>query len=50
MFETAVEFPTPEHFSGAVFDPPLGRFGYPRVLSPERRPYRTRDDRVCILP
>ena len=50
MFETAVEFLTPEHFSGAVFDPPLGRFGYPRVLSPERRPYRTRDGHACILP
>ena len=50
MFETAVEFLTPEHFSGAAFDPPLGRFGYPRVLSPERRPYRTRDGYACILP
>ena len=50
MFETAVEFLTPEHFSGAAFDPPLGRFGYPRVLSRERRPYRTRDGHACILP
>ena len=50
MFETAVEFLTPEHFSGAAFDPPLGRFGYRRVLSGGRRPYRTRDGHACILP
>lgn len=50
MFETAVEFLTPEHFAGAAFDPPLGRFGYRRVLSPGRRPYRTKDGHACILP
>ncbi len=50
MFETAVEFLTPEHFAGAAFDPPLGRFGYARVLSDQRRPYRTKDGHACILP
>ena len=50
MFETAIEFLTPEHFAGAAFDPPLGRFGYNRVLSAGRRPYRTRDGHACILP
>ncbi len=50
MFETAVEFLTPEHFSGAAFEPPLGPFGYYRVLSDKRRPYRTRDGHACILP
>ena len=50
MFETAVEFLTPEHMGGAAFDPPLGPFGYGRVLGGYRRPYRTRDGYACILP
>ena len=50
MFETAIEFLTPEHLAGAAFDPPLGRFGYNRVLSALRRPYRRRDGHACILP
>lgn len=50
MFETMVEFNLIEHFCGAAFDPPMGGTGFPRVLSPHRKPYRTRDGYACILP
>lgn len=50
MFETLVAFTLVEHLSGRTFDPPLGPMGYSRVLSPQRRPYRTRDGYVALLP
>ena len=31
------------------FEPPLDEGGYARQLSPERRPYRTRDGYICAL-
>ncbi|NGM86460.1 CoA transferase [Parapusillimonas sp. SGNA-6] len=50
MFETLVAFTLVEHLSGHTFVPPLGPMGYSRVLSPQRRPYRTRDGYVALLP
>jgi crotonobetainyl-CoA:carnitine CoA-transferase CaiB-like acyl-CoA transferase len=50
MFETMVAFTLVEHLFDATFDPPLGPSGYPRVMSPHRRPFRTRDGYVCVLP
>lgn len=50
MFETAVEFNLVEHMSGTAFVPALGPMGAMRVLTPRRKPYRTRDGHVCILP
>lgn len=50
MFETAVEFALIEHVQGFVFEPPLGPPGFRRVLSPKRKPFRTRDGYACILP
>ncbi len=50
MFETAVDFMLVEHFGAGAFEPPLGRIGFPRQLSPQRKPYRTRDGWACILP
>lgn len=50
MFETAIDYLTPEHYGGAAFEPPAGRFGFPRTLSKYRRPYRTADGYACILP
>ncbi|MBT2302506.1 CoA transferase [Variovorax paradoxus] len=48
MFETMVEFNLLEHFWGRAFDPPLAEPGYSRILTPERRPFRTRDGYVCV--
>src|SRR5581483_3890227 len=50
MFETAIEFNLVEHFGGATFEPPLGRIGFQRLLSKQRKPFRTADSYACILP
>jgi crotonobetainyl-CoA:carnitine CoA-transferase CaiB-like acyl-CoA transferase len=50
MLETAVEFALVEHLHAATFEPPLGEHGFSRVLSRHRKPYRTADGYMCILP
>lgn len=50
MFETMVAFNMLEHLSGAVFDPPAGPMIYPRTTSPHRRPYRTQDGYLAVMP
>ncbi len=49
MFETMVGLTLGDHLGGLTFEPPLGGGGYQRLLSPERRPYRTRDGYICAL-
>lgn len=49
MFETMLNFVLGDHLGGKVFDPPLDAGGYGRLLSPDRRPYRTRDGHVCTM-
>ncbi len=49
MFETMVAFVLGDHMGGLTYDPPLDQGGYPRQLSPERRPYRTSDGYICAL-
>ena len=50
MFEAMVNFTLVEHFSGQHFRPALGPAGYSRMLSTWRRPYKTSDGYVCIVP
>ncbi|MBP2367759.1 CaiB/BaiF CoA transferase family protein [Pseudonocardia parietis] len=50
MFETMAQFLLVEQQGGYVFDPPRGDTGYARTDSPFRRPYRTRDGLVGVLP
>ena len=50
MFETMVSFNMFEHLYGRTYEPPRGSMGYPRALSPDRRPYRTRDGWIGVLP
>lgn len=50
MFESMVGFNLVEHFYGQHFEPPLSPPGYPRVLAPWRRPYRTADGHVAMMP
>jgi crotonobetainyl-CoA:carnitine CoA-transferase CaiB-like acyl-CoA transferase len=50
MFESMVAFNFVEHFYGRHFDPPTAGAGYPRVLAAWRRPYRTIDGHVCMMP
>ena len=49
MFETLAAFMLVEHANGALFDPPLGPARYPRVVAPNRKPYRTRDGYISAL-
>jgi len=50
MFETMVSFLMVEHLYAKTFEPPLGPTGYARLMTPWRKPYRTKDGYVCILP
>ena len=49
MFESMVSFVLAEHMAGERFQPPIGEVGYPRSLSRNRRPFRTRDGHICVL-
>jgi crotonobetainyl-CoA:carnitine CoA-transferase CaiB-like acyl-CoA transferase len=49
MFETLVGLTLGDHLGGLSFDPPEGEGGYRRLLSPERRPFRTLDGYVCAV-
>ncbi len=50
MFETMVAFNMVEHLDGLSFEPPLGTAGYQRTLSPNRRPFATKDGYMGVLP
>ncbi|MFJ4376495.1 CaiB/BaiF CoA transferase family protein [Pseudomonas japonica] len=43
MFETFAHFVLGDHLYGHTFEPPIGDWGYARMMSAERRPYQTRD-------
>jgi crotonobetainyl-CoA:carnitine CoA-transferase CaiB-like acyl-CoA transferase len=49
MFETILSFMLTEHLWTGVFEGPQARLGYPRVLTPYRKPYRTKDGYMCLL-
>jgi crotonobetainyl-CoA:carnitine CoA-transferase CaiB-like acyl-CoA transferase len=49
MFETMAQFVLSNHLAGRSFEPPVGKAGYNRLLTADRRPYRTRDGYVCVL-
>jgi crotonobetainyl-CoA:carnitine CoA-transferase CaiB-like acyl-CoA transferase len=50
MLETMTAFVMAEHMGGLTFEPPEGPPGYARMLAPDRRPHRTADGHICILP
>jgi crotonobetainyl-CoA:carnitine CoA-transferase CaiB-like acyl-CoA transferase len=55
MQEATSAFMLVEHGSGAVAEPPVSQdgkpaAGYPRVLSPERRPHATKDGQMHLFP
>ncbi|MFC0592659.1 CaiB/BaiF CoA transferase family protein [Ottowia pentelensis] len=49
MFETMIPYVLGDHLYGHTFHPPKAGFGYPRLMSPNRRPYKTKDGYVCCL-
>lgn len=50
MFEAVTSFVLAEHFYGHVFDPATGPWSYGRVTNPDRRPYKTKDGHIGLLP
>lgn len=50
MYESVVSFLLGDHLAGATFVPPEGPTGYSRVLAAQRRPHRTLDGFICVLP
>ncbi len=49
MFEHLLQMILGDHLGGYTFEPPHGPPGYIRILSPDRRPYQTKDGYVCAL-
>lgn len=50
MAETLAAFNLVEHLSGHAFEPPIGEFSYLRLRTEHRRPRRSADGWVCLLP
>lgn len=50
MFESMVSFNLVEHFYGHHFRDQPGQTGYPRLMSRWRKPYRTADGYLCMMP
>jgi crotonobetainyl-CoA:carnitine CoA-transferase CaiB-like acyl-CoA transferase len=50
MFESLAAWVMVEHLYGETFVPPVETVGYKRVLNRYRRPFKTRDGHLAILP
>ena len=50
MFESMVYYNMAEHLWGNTFEPPIGNAGYTRLMSHHRKPYKTKDGYIAILP
>ena len=50
MFESMAAWVMVEHLYGETFVPPRDTIGYKRILNPYRRPFKTRDGYLAILP
>ena len=50
MLETFTGFMLAEHLWGQTYDPPTGKIGSTTALTPHRKPYKTKDGFIAILP
>lgn len=50
MLECMTGFTLAEHFFGHVYDPPTGQWSYTRVTTKDRRPFRTKDGYIGLMP
>ena len=50
MLETFTGFIMAEHLYGETYIPPTGKFGHTTTLSPYRKPLRTRDGWIMVMP
>jgi crotonobetainyl-CoA:carnitine CoA-transferase CaiB-like acyl-CoA transferase len=49
MFETMAQLVIGDHAGGMAWVPPIAPPGYLRTLTPERRPYPTKDGHICVI-
>lgn len=49
MFETMASMVLADHMAGLSYTPPLDAGGYRRLLTKERRPFRTADGHLCVV-
>ncbi len=49
MFEIMSQMILGDHLGGETFVPPQGQVGYARLLTPYRRPYRTKDGLLAVI-
>lgn len=49
MFESVAHFVLADHMAGQTFEPATDRAGYDRLLSTNRRPYKTADGYLSVL-
>lgn len=50
MFECVTSFLLVEHLYDQAYQPPSGQWGYQRVINPNRKPFRTKDGWIGLLP
>jgi crotonobetainyl-CoA:carnitine CoA-transferase CaiB-like acyl-CoA transferase len=50
MFECMVSFMCVEHLAGRTFEPKVGEAGYARLLNEYRRPFKTKDGYMSVVP
>lgn len=50
MFECVTSFLLVEHLYDHTFEPPTGQWGYQRVVNPNRKPFKTKDGYIGLLP
>jgi crotonobetainyl-CoA:carnitine CoA-transferase CaiB-like acyl-CoA transferase len=50
MLECVTSFTLVEHLYDHAFEPPTGQWGYSRVVNPHRKPFRTKDGYIGLLP
>ena len=49
MLETMTAFNIADHFWEATFDAPGAKVGFPRMFTPHRKPYPTKDGHISLL-
>lgn len=50
MLECVTSFLLVEHMYDETYQPPTGQWGYTRVLNPNRKPFKTKDGYIGLLP
>jgi crotonobetainyl-CoA:carnitine CoA-transferase CaiB-like acyl-CoA transferase len=49
MFEVMAAMVLGDHLGGQTFSPQAGAMGYPRLINPHRKPYRTKNGHLAVI-